>query len=112
MHFSAGKTFWTNYNKDLLKYKIYTDVRQYGTAKNVIFFLGDGMSITTLTAARIYMGQTQNRSGESESLSFEKFPNIGLSKVSCNAQVTHRFTICLSLIEYLGNHVHGRNSQT
>ncbi|VVC29115.1 Alkaline-phosphatase-like, core domain,Alkaline phosphatase-like, alpha/beta/alpha,Alkaline [Cinara cedri] len=77
------KSFWINYNKGLLDHKIHKDLRQYGTAKNIIFFLGDGMSITTLTAARIYMGQMQNRTGENESLSFEKFPNTGLSKTYC-----------------------------
>jgi len=56
--------------------------RPYGVAKNVIFFIGDGMSVSTLTAARIYMGQMANRSGENEMLSFEKFPFTGLSKVS------------------------------
>jgi alkaline phosphatase len=55
--------------------------RQYGVAKNVIFFIGDGMSITTLAASRIYMGQMNNRTGENEMLSFEEFPHTGLSKV-------------------------------
>ena len=31
-----------------------TVVLETPTAKNVIFFLGDGMGITTLTASRIY----------------------------------------------------------
>lgn len=82
----ADKTFWTDYNKNQLHRKIATEQRQYGTAKNVIFFLGDGMSLSTVAAARIYMGQMENRTGESDSLSFEKFPNIGLSKVSCGAE--------------------------
>jgi len=47
-------------------------------------FLGDGMSLTTLTAARIYKGQLKNTSGESDHLSFEKFPFTGLSKVTSN----------------------------
>lgn len=51
-------------------------------AKNVILFLGDGMSIPTLTAARIYLGQLNNDSGEEQQLSFEKFPHTALSKVS------------------------------
>lgn len=52
------------------------------TAKNLIIFLGDGMSVTTLTAARIYQGQLKkNTTGESEFLSFEKFPFTGMSKV-------------------------------
>lgn len=50
-------------------------------AKNVIFFLGDGMSIPTITAARIYSGQLRNRSGEESILSFEYFPYTGISKV-------------------------------
>lgn len=54
---------------------------QTNTAKNLILFLGDGMSLTTITAARIYKGQLQNTSGESGHLSFEKFPFTGISKV-------------------------------
>lgn len=51
-------------------------------AKNLIIFLGDGMSIPTITAARIHQGQKAGRSGEEGSLSFEEFPHVGLSKVS------------------------------
>lgn len=53
-------------------------------AKNVIMFLGDGMSISTITAARIYHGQKLGYSGEESVLSFEEFPHIGLSKVRLN----------------------------
>ena len=49
--------------------------------KNVVFFLGDGMGIATLTAARIYKGQLGGKNGEEGALSFEKFPYVGLSKV-------------------------------
>lgn len=52
-------------------------------AKNVIFFLGDGMSIPTVTAARIRLGQTKGRHGEESQLSFEKFPYVGLSRTYC-----------------------------
>ncbi|GAU92362.1 hypothetical protein RvY_04453 [Ramazzottius varieornatus] len=48
--------------------------------KNVVFFLGDGMGITTLTASRIYKGQLNGRRGEEGTLSFENFPHVGLSK--------------------------------
>lgn len=51
-------------------------------AKNVIFFLGDGMSIPTLAASRIYFGQKNGALGEETKLSFEEFPFIGLSKVN------------------------------
>lgn len=58
------------------------------TAKNTIFFLGDGMSITTVTAARILAGQQMNQSGEENVLSWEHFPWTALSKTyNVNAQV-------------------------
>lgn len=50
-------------------------------AKNIIFFLGDGMSIGTLTAARILKGQRLGHTGEESILNVEKFPYTGLSKV-------------------------------
>ena len=50
-------------------------------AKNVIFFLGDGMGVSTVTAARIYRGQLNNQTGEEATLSFERFPDVGLVKV-------------------------------
>jgi len=49
-------------------------------AKNVIVFLGDGMSITTITAARIYDGQQKGGSGEENRLAFENFPATALSR--------------------------------
>jgi len=58
-------------------------------AKNVILFVGDGMGISTITAARIFEGQTKpnNRGGEENSLSFELFPYVALSKTySANQQ--------------------------
>ena len=44
------------------------------TAKNAILFMGDGMGITTVTAARILDGQLKGKSGEENVLSWEKFP--------------------------------------
>jgi alkaline phosphatase len=49
-------------------------------AKNVILFIGDGMGVSTITAARILDGQNQGLSGEENSLSFEAFPFTGLAK--------------------------------
>ena len=58
------------------------------TAKNTILFLGDGMSITTVTAARILAGQQMNQSGEENVLSWEHFPWTALSKTyNVNQQV-------------------------
>lgn len=56
-------------------------------AKNVILFIGDGMGVSTVTAARILEGQQRGGSGEENSLSFEGFPFLGLSKTySVNQQ--------------------------
>lgn len=54
-----------------------------GIAKNVIVFLGDGMSIPTLMAARTYLGQLDGKLGEEGSLYWETFPYTGLSKTWC-----------------------------
>lgn len=81
MDFShVDSLFWIENGKDTVAEKIkYLNKR--GVAKNIIMFLGDGMSVTTLTASRIYKGQMEKRSGENEYLSFEKFPYVGMSKV-------------------------------
>ncbi|MDR6841955.1 alkaline phosphatase [Pseudoxanthomonas sacheonensis] len=49
-------------------------------AKNVILFVGDGMGLSTVAAARILEGQLKGRSGEENALSFERFPYLSLSK--------------------------------
>jgi len=51
-----------------------------GGAKNVILFIGDGMGVSTVSAARILEGQQRGESGEENSLSFENFPHVSLSK--------------------------------
>ena len=57
-------------------------------AKNVIFFLGDGMGISTVTAARIFAGQQQGLAGEEYDLAFDKFDNVALIKTyNTDAQV-------------------------
>jgi alkaline phosphatase len=49
-------------------------------ARNVILFVGDGMGIATVTAARILDGQRRGDDGEENALAFEKFPYTALSK--------------------------------
>jgi alkaline phosphatase len=49
-------------------------------AKNVILFVGDGMGVSTVTAARILEGQLQGLAGEEHNLSFDKFPYTALAK--------------------------------
>jgi alkaline phosphatase len=58
-------------------------------AKNVILFVGDGMGVSTVTAARILDGQLRGESGEENSLSFEHFPYVAFSKTySVNQQTS------------------------
>ncbi|KYO25327.1 alkaline phosphatase, tissue-nonspecific isozyme [Alligator mississippiensis] len=49
-------------------------------AKNIILFMGDGMGISTVTAARIYKGQLEGGPGEDSLLAMETFPYLALSK--------------------------------
>jgi len=58
-------------------------------AKNVILFIGDGMGMSTITAARVYKNQLEGGYGEESELSFEQFPFLGLSRTyGVNYQVT------------------------
>ena len=59
-----------------------------GKPKNVILFIGDGMGVSTLTAARILEGQLRGESGEENRLSFEDFPYSALSKTYSTNQQT------------------------
>ncbi len=61
---------------------------QNSRAKNVILFIGDGMGVSTVTAARIYAGQKLGKMGEEHVLPFETFENVALVKTyNTNAQV-------------------------
>ena len=53
--------------------------RQFSTnkAKNIILFIGDGMSMPTVSATRMYLGKEENF------LSFERFPYYGIAKHYC-----------------------------
>jgi alkaline phosphatase len=57
-------------------------------ARNVIVFIGDGMGVTTITAARILDGQQRGQTGEENSLAFERLPYVALIKTyETNQQV-------------------------
>ena len=56
--------------------------------RNVILFVGDGMGVSTVTAARIFAGQQRGEPGEEGYLSFEEFPHLALVKTyNVDAQV-------------------------
>ncbi|XP_043861510.1 intestinal-type alkaline phosphatase 1-like isoform X2 [Dromiciops gliroides] len=50
------------------------------SAKNLILFLGDGMGMPTVTAARILKGQLNGNLGPETPLAMDKFPYVALSK--------------------------------
>jgi alkaline phosphatase len=49
-------------------------------AKNVILFIGDGYGVSTMTAARIFEGQSRGVDGPSNKLAHENFPYAALSR--------------------------------
>lgn len=55
-------------------------MRESEQTKNVILFVGDGMSLATVTAARIFEGQSLGLDGEEHFLSFERFDRSALAK--------------------------------
>ncbi len=57
-------------------------------ARNVILFIGDGMGVSTVTAARILEGQLRGETGEENRLSFEKLPYTALIKTYNTNQQT------------------------
>ncbi|MFM1885784.1 MAG: hypothetical protein RL026_941 [Pseudomonadota bacterium] len=59
-----------------------------GRARNVILFVGDGMGVSTVTAARILQGQLEGRDGEWNRLSFEQFDDLALSVTASANQQT------------------------
>lgn len=59
-----------------------------GHARSVILFVGDGMGLGTVTAARILEGQQRGESGEENVLAFELLPHVALSKTYNTNQQT------------------------
>ncbi|KAI4458403.1 alkaline phosphatase [Holotrichia oblita] len=57
-----------------------TDRRPH--AKNVILLVGDGMGVSTVTAARIFAGQRKGKKGEEHELAWDTFPAVGLAKIN------------------------------
>ncbi|GBP05327.1 hypothetical protein EVAR_76762_1 [Eumeta japonica] len=77
-------SYWRKDAATTLKSKL-KEKMNTGKAKNGILFIGDGMSLATVMAARTYAGQMEKALGEETSLSFEEFPVCGLAKVSHRA---------------------------
>lgn len=75
---NATNTWFAQARNTVNDTQSYSETR--GKAKNVILFVGDGMGVSTVTAARILEGQLKGMLGEENVLSFGGFPFAGLSK--------------------------------
>ncbi|XP_077989296.1 alkaline phosphatase-like [Glandiceps talaboti] len=71
---------WNKRGRDDLERALDLEMLNTNVAKNVIVFLGDGMGIPTITAARIRKGQLQGNTGEETVLTFEGLPRSSLIK--------------------------------
>nr|XP_057911205.1 alkaline phosphatase, tissue-nonspecific isozyme isoform X2 [Doryrhamphus excisus] len=80
--------FWRSWAQRTLQNALTLQQLNQNRAKNLILFLGDGMGIPTVTAARILKGQLSGQPGEETQLEMDKFPYVALSKTyNTNAQV-------------------------
>lgn len=68
--------FWQTLGKKIVKDNLNKPLKKV-VAKNVILFLGDGLSMATTTATRSFQGDPNQR------LSYEAFPFTGMSKTYC-----------------------------
>lgn len=66
--------------------------------KNVILFVGDGMGISTLTAARLYKGQQPGGHGESEKLAWDEFLALAHIRVRITTALLFYLQPTLALI--------------
>ncbi|XP_062842449.1 alkaline phosphatase, tissue-nonspecific isozyme [Trichomycterus rosablanca] len=80
--------FWNSWAQRTLQNALALERLNSNVAKNLILFLGDGMGVPTVTAARILKGQLSGQYGEEVQLEMDKFPYVALSKTyNTNAQV-------------------------
>ncbi|XP_038075850.1 alkaline phosphatase-like isoform X1 [Patiria miniata] len=78
---SQGPEFWNDQAQLTLRKALHRQrTLNTNVAKNVVFFVGDGMGISTVTAARILKGQQAGNPGEETVLAWEDFSSLGLSK--------------------------------
>jgi alkaline phosphatase len=80
---NENSNYWHLKGVEEIKKSLFDRREVKSLAKNVILFLGDGMGISTVTAARIYKAQRQKpriHYGEETFFIFERFPNVGLIK--------------------------------
>ncbi|XP_026092215.1 intestinal-type alkaline phosphatase-like [Carassius auratus] len=71
--------YWNDQARRTLEAALTLPLRAH-RAKNLILFVGDGMGVSTVSAARILRGQMEGQSGEETVLAMDTFPYVSLSK--------------------------------
>ncbi|XP_022104179.1 alkaline phosphatase-like [Acanthaster planci] len=81
--------FWNDQAQDTLQKALSREASlNRNVAKNIVFFVGDGMGVSTVTGARIFKGQQAGMTGEEAILAWEKFSSVALVKTyNTNQQV-------------------------
>ncbi|KAM4704097.1 alkaline phosphatase-like [Rhinophrynus dorsalis] len=80
--------YWRDQAQRTLEKALQLQQLNSNRAKNLVLFLGDGMGVSTITAARILKGQMDGQLGEDTQLEMEKFPYVSLAKTyNTDAQV-------------------------
>ncbi|XP_061714309.1 alkaline phosphatase-like [Cydia pomonella] len=72
--------YWYTQAQETLQKRLQYASDKKPIAKNVILVVGDGMSLTTATAARILRGQRRGQTGEDTDLAWDTFPAVALAK--------------------------------
>ncbi|XP_059057402.1 alkaline phosphatase-like [Achroia grisella] len=72
--------YWYAQAQETLQKRLQYASDKNPVAKNIILVVGDGMSLTTATAARILRGQRRGQSGEDTDLVWDTFPAVALAK--------------------------------
>ncbi|KOB64993.1 putative Alkaline phosphatase, tissue-nonspecific isozyme, partial [Operophtera brumata] len=93
--------YWYTQAQETLQKRLQYAPDKKPVAKNVILVVGDGMSLTTATAARILRGQRRGQSGEDTDLVWDTFPAVSLAKAryeTLGLDAGGRFNNCATTI--------------
>ncbi|KAI4484348.1 hypothetical protein M0802_013139 [Mischocyttarus mexicanus] len=71
-------------------------------ARGVVLFVGDGMGMSTLTAARILSGQRHGNTGEEAQLAWDSFPAVALSRFSLEKSSLSQLSLINLVIQQSG----------
>ncbi|KAG7298688.1 hypothetical protein JYU34_017094, partial [Plutella xylostella] len=74
------RQYWYAQAQETLQKRLQYATSNKPVAKNIILVVGDGMSLTTATAARVLRGQRRGGRGEEHDLAWDTFPAVALAK--------------------------------